>query len=213
MRPRAVLRSFRRRRTRRLTLVWLCAVLMIGAVGGWAMHRDSPPPYVDPTSYASLLNTIATGESAGNYNAYFGHSGNATVRFTDMSVEQVMQWQRSYVAQGSISSAVGRYQIIRPTLDRLVTQQHIDLQAKFDAGLQDRLAIALMERRGALSYAENKLTQAQFAANLAKEWASLPKVIGPDPAASYYSGDGVNESRVSIGDVYSAIGKLKLGQP
>lgn len=208
LRPRVLIRRLRRRRTRRVVGVWCCLLLVLGIVMV-RLTYDHRTPHIDPSAYDALLTTVAQGESNGNYNAYFGHADNTAVRFTAMSVAQVMQWQRGYVQQGSVSSAVGRYQIIRPTLARLVQQLHIDPSTPFDQSLQDRFAIALMERRGSVDYVEKKLTQAEFAANLAKEWASLPRITGPDPQASYYAGDGVNKSRVSIGSVYGAIDKLQ----
>jgi muramidase (phage lysozyme) len=176
---------------------------------GIALQR-SMVPTIDPAAYRPLLDTIAKGESNGNYDAYFGNAGNTTVHFTDMTIAEVMQWQKNYVAGGSISSAVGRYQIIRPTLAGLVRQLGIDPQtARFDPALQDQLAITLMTRRGAVAYVQKKLTREQFAANLAKEWASLPKISGADPGQSYYAADGVNRARVSVGQVYHAVDNLK----
>jgi muramidase (phage lysozyme) len=167
--------------------------------------RAHMPGQIDPTAYTPLLNTIAAGESGGNYNAYYGHGGNTDIQFTDMTVDQVLAWQKQYVAGGS----VGRYQIIRPTLEGLVAELHLDTEAKFTPALQDQLAITLLERRGAIAYAHNKLSQQAFTANLAKEWASLPRMTGPDPAKSYYAGDGINAARVSIPAVNQAADLLR----
>jgi conjugal transfer mating pair stabilization protein TraG len=198
-------RVLRRRKNRPLVMGGLAVIVV--AMLGYILLRPVPT-HIDPTAYTPLLNTIADGESKGNYNAYYGHGDNTDIRFTDMTVAQVLFWQKQYVASGSPSSAVGRYQIIRPTLLGLVKQLNLDMSSKFDAHLQDQLAITLMERRGSVDYVEKKLSATQFAANLAKEWASLPRMTGPDPAASYYSGDGLNEARVSIPAVNSALSKL-----
>jgi|GEM_PF-728108 len=199
-----LVRRYRKRLTRtNLAVMAIVVVLLIGVVYKSTMTQ------IDPTAYASLLNTIAKGESNGNYNAYFGHAGNTTILFTEMSVSQVQQWQEEYVRQGSASSAVGRYQIIRPTLAGLVRQLHIDPNAQFDEKMQDRLAIALLERRGSIAYVEKKLTREEFAANLAKEWAALPKVTGPAAHESYYAGDGLNRSHISPEEILGAIAKLK----
>jgi muramidase (phage lysozyme) len=173
------------------------------------VYKQSMPSAIDPTAYTPLLNTIAKGESNGNYNAYFGNAANTTLRFTNMTLGEVLHWQEEYVRQGSASSAVGKYQIVRPTLAGLVRQLQLDLQAPFDEALQDRLAIALLERRGALAFAEKKLTREQFAANLAQEWAALPKVTGSNPNESYYAGDGLNKSNISIDEVYKALANLE----
>jgi conjugal transfer mating pair stabilization protein TraG len=173
------------------------------------MAYQAMQPRIDPTAYTPLLNTIAKGESNGNYNAYFGNTSNTAIHFTAMPVSDVLQWQESYVSQGSVSNAVGRYQIIRPTLAGLVRQLGINPKARFDQRLQDRMAIALLERRGSLAYVEKKLSREQFAANLSQEWASLPKIAGPNPQESYYASDGINKSQVSIQEVYEALDSLK----
>ena len=141
---------------------------------------------IDPAAYTPLLNTIAKGESSGNYNAYFGHVGNIEIRFTDMTVAEVMRWQEEYVQQGSASNAVGRYQFMGTTLAGLVKQLRINPQSKFDEALQDRLAIALIERRGSHAFVQGKITREQFAANLAMEWAALPRVVGGNPLLEHY---------------------------
>lgn len=163
---------------------------------------------IDPMVYQPLLTTIAKGESKGNYNAYFGNIRNDTVRFTDMTIAEVMQWQEQYVREGSISSAVGKYQIIRPTLNGLVQQHGIDVHARFDEAMQDHLAVLLLERRGAVAFVEKKISREQFAANLAKEWASLPRITGPNPHESYYAHDGVNKAFVTSDEVFAALNNI-----
>lgn len=158
--------------------------------------------------YSTLLNTIARGESRGNYNAYFGNAGNTSILFTSMTVGEVLAWQEAHVAQGSPSSAVGKYQFIRPTLAGLVQKLQIDASTRFDEALQDRLAVALLERRGVHDYLDKKISREEFAVNLSKEWAALPNVAGADPTASYYAGDGLNKSRISIEEVYAALESL-----
>ncbi len=198
-------RRFVRRRPRATILLVTGVVLLIVLL----VNKQSEPIVVDPAAYTPLLNTIAKGESNGNYNAHYGNSGNASVHFTDMTVAEVIRWQEEHVRQGSPSSAVGKYQIVRPTLTGLVDQLNIDPSARYDEALQDRLAVALLERRGSVAYVGKELTREQFAANIAKEWAALPKVIGDNPQESYYANDGLNASRVSIEEVFSALRALE----
>lgn len=159
-------------------------------------------------NYASLLDTIAKGESRGNYNAYFGNANNTSIVFTSMTVGEVLAWQSDFVKKGSPSSAVGKYQFVRPTLNGLVQQLRIPKEAKFDAALQDRMAIALLERRGLKDYKKGKITREVFAHNLSKEWAALPRVVGENPHASYYAGDGLNKVQLTIDEVYTGIDSL-----
>ena len=196
---------FRRtKRQRGRLLITTAAILSLGMV--YSLGNSSE---ISPTAYTPLLDTIAKGESGGNYNAHFGSPANTKIRFTDMTVAEVLEWQDEHVAQGNVSGAVGKYQIIKPTLLELIDELAINLNERFDERLQDRLAIALLERRGSVAYVGKKLTREQFAANLAMEWAALPKVSGPNPHESYYASDGVNKSNISVDEVYSALDALQ----
>lgn len=159
--------------------------------------------------YTELLSTIAEGESKGNYNAYFGNAGNTEIDFTAMTVAEVLAWQQRYLAEGHASSAVGKYQFINTTLQGLVHEMQIDETATFDPALQDRLAIRLIQRRGAQDYLRGHITREQFAHNLSQEWAALPRVTGDNPSASYYAGDGLNHARLSVDEVLVAIDTLR----
>lgn len=184
------------------------AILFVGTVG-YAIYMNNRHLTVDPASYRPLLQLIARAESKDNYNAYFGNASNIAVQFTSMTLDEVMQWQMNFVQDGSPSSAVGRYQIVSTTLAGLIQQLGINTNEKFNPAMQDRLAIALLERRGSEEYVNKQLSLDDFAANLAREWAALPKVIGENPSASYYAGDGLNKSLVSINQVQNAIEPIR----
>jgi hypothetical protein len=180
------------------------AVLLLLLVG-MIQARQSIPV----TAYTPLLDLIASAESSGNYNAYFSNASNKEIIFTKMSVADVLKWQTSFVQAGNPSSAVGRYQFIQPTLEGLVKQLNIDTKVKFDEALQNKLAITLIERRGSTDYIDNKMSTNEFAHNLSKEWASLPRVIGNAPESSYYEGDGLNSSLVSSVESLNAVEQFK----
>lgn len=163
---------------------------------------------VDQQSYQPLLGLIGQAESRGNYNAYFGNAGNKKVQFTTMTIQEVLAWQDSYVRQGSPSSAVGRYQFLNTTLAGLVKERAIDTTNRFDEAMQDSLAIALLERRGSEAYVNKELSKDEFAANLAKEWASLPRVTGEAPDKSYYDADGLNKALVQPKKVLDAVERI-----
>lgn len=177
-------------------------VLLLTIIFSYMSSREKP---INPKAFKPLLNLIGRAESGDNYNAYFGNSKNTEINFTSMTIEEVMSWQKDFVSQGSPSSAVGRYQIINKTLVGLVNQLGIDKSEKFDKSMQNKLAIALLERRGAKDFVNDRITREEFAFNLSKEWAALPKVLGDNPNQSFYAEDGLNKSRVAITEVLRVI--------
>lgn len=156
-----------------------------------------------------LLELVARAESRGNYNAYFGNANNQEVRFTDMSIREVQAWQADLIARGGVSSAVGRYQIINTTLAELVRELGISDQQQFDEKTQDAMAVALVKWRGAESYLAGSLSEKEFAANLAKEWASLPATLGQEPTQSFYASDGLNKASVPPDKLLQVIRSLR----
>lgn len=184
----------------------MVTVLVLGAVlvGAFIIRQG----VMMDIHYTQLLDVIAEGESKGNYNAYFGKAHNTAIDFTSMPVGDVLAWQRKFVADGNASNAVGRYQFIEPTLSGLVNEMGIDPDERFTPGLQDKLAVRLLERRGIREYMQGRLSREDFAHNLSKEWAALPRVIGDQSQSSYYSGDGLNHAQITVKDVFVAIESL-----
>ena len=200
------IRSFTRWRTHNAFKLFVTTILLLAGSFAYADYMSNHRLSADPSTYRPLLNLIAQVESSDNYNAYFGNSRNSKITFTDMPIADVMKWQQEYIAKGSPSSAVGRYQIINTTLNDLVNELNIDPEKqRFDQDTQDVMAATLLERRGVQQYVNQELSKEEFAANLAKEWAALPKVIGKNPHASYYADDGLNKSRVKPDAVLKAI--------
>lgn len=146
-----------------------------------------------------LLGLIAEHESNGNYNIAYN---NVAVNFTGMTINEVQQWQRNYINSGSPSSAAGRYQIISGTLQSLKDELGLTGDELFDEAMQDRMAIALLERRGLDDFLEGRMSEAQFMRRLSQEWASLPRDMG---GRSYYAGDGLNRALTSPESVLAAI--------
>lgn len=183
----------------------LSASILVVYTINMANHRLE----VDPDSYRSILNLIAKAESKDNYNAYFGNASNSKLKFTKMTISEVLDWQQKYVSEGSPSSAVGRYQMINTTLNSLVEELGVDKSQKFDESMQDELAIALLEKRGSVNLVNGEIDNEQFAAEIAKEWAGLPRVVGLTPEQSYYDGDGLNTALVDVKEVLRAVDEVK----
>jgi len=210
---RKLLRSVERWIKNRKVIPVVLAVLLLVCLFAYTEYMQNRRLSVDPATYAQLLRLVAKVESKENYNAYFGNVGNSTVNFISMPIAEVMKWQSEYVSQGNPSSAVGKYQIISTTLTGLVDELNVDTNQSFDQAMQDKMAVALIERRGAEAYANGELTREEFAANLAKEWAALPRVIGENSDASYYASDGLNKSLVSVDEVLKAIEPIGVTPP
>lgn len=155
----------------------------------------------------AILDLIGEAESRGNYNAFFGNAENKSVDFTKMTIREVRAWQDKYVRSGSKSSAVGKYQIIRGTMDSLIEGLGLTGDELFDERMQDRLGLALLNRRGYSKWTSGQITKQQFANNLAREWASLPVIGGNKHGRSYYAGDGLNKALISPDKYLSALDK------
>ncbi len=112
---------------------------------------------------------------------------------TTMSVGEVLAWQRNTVRGGSISSAAGKYQIIRPTLQRLVDQGLVRPSETFDAATQDRLGRHLLRATG---YRAGDTSPAT-ANRIAGVWAALPRVSGAGAGHSIYEGVAGNHALIT----------------
>lgn len=197
-----------KRLDKRRKVVALVGIVLI-AMLGYTVYMGNKRLIVNKQTYQPLLNLIADVESRGNYNAYFGHTNNQKIDFTAMTINEVLQWQDEFIDRGSPSSAVGRYQFLNTTLGELVSEQGINRSSRFDKSMQDRLAIALLERRGGEAYVNKELSRHDFAANLAKEWASLPQITGDAPEKSYYDSDGLNKALVESKKVLEAVNHIE----
>lgn len=154
---------------------------------------------------STLLDFIGQFESGKNYNAFFGKSGNTdNPPVASMKVSEILVFQDKMVANNKISSACGKYQIVRKTLKGLISSGVIKTTDVFSPANQDMLAIALMKGRGLGSFLTNPMTGdrvQQFMLSLAKEWASMPVPFDTRGrfrrvarGESYYASDGVNKS-------------------
>jgi muramidase (phage lysozyme) len=158
-------------------------VLGGGSGMGGELFMGGPP---QPGVIGKLLDYIGKHESGGNYNILVG--GKTNPDLSNMTIGEVLQFQKQMRAQGHESTAVGKYQIINSTLSSLVKQGFANLDDKFDPSTQDKLAVGLLKRRGLDDYMAGKLDANTFADKLSMEWASLPYHTG----ASYYAGVGSN---------------------
>ncbi|MDC0506118.1 hypothetical protein OAN96_00825 [Candidatus Gracilibacteria bacterium] len=157
-----------------------------------------------------VLSMIGAIEGGNQYNALVGDADQYVVRLTSMSISEVLDYQETMVASGKESSAVGKYQIINKTLKGLVANHNLDLNAKFDEKMQDRLAIYLMEEKGLNKFTSGKMSKDEFQLGLSQVWAAIP--TGPlgkgDENDSYYGGVGSNRALVSSSKFSEQLGEI-----
>ena len=169
-----------------------------------------------------VLELVRQLEAPGGYDTvYNGVRLKPPRPITTMSVEEVLGWQRSTVRQGSVSSAAGSYQIVRPTLQRLVDQGVVSPSETFDATTQDRLGRHLLRETG---YRAGD-TSAATANRIAGLWAALPKVGGTGAGRSVYEGIagnhaligaesfmGVLDGSLRVADIQPELGRIRAGE-
>lgn len=145
---------------------------------------------------SNLLNVIGQKESGGNYNIIYGGQ---TIPLTDMSIGEVLDYQTRNMKNGS--TAVGKYQFIHSTLKAAMTGAGLSEKDMMSPENQDKMAIYLLKKRGLDDYKSGRISDKQFASNLALEWASLPLANGK----SAYDGVMGNSAQMSYADFMSTV--------
>ena len=142
----------------------------------------------------TVLDLVGELEAPGGYDTvYYGVRVTPPRPITTMTVGEVLDWQREAVRGGSVSTAAGRYQIIRPTLQGLVDQGVVSPGTRFDTATQDRLGRHLLHETG---YRAGNASPVA-ADRIARVWASLPRTSGTDPGRSYYEGIAGNHALIN----------------
>lgn len=154
-----------------------------------------------------ILNLIARYESRGNYNIILG--GKTVPELTKMTLNQIYDFQRDMVRSGKASSAVGRYQYIRGSLEMVANQMGLDpATTVFDPKTQDAIAIYDLRKRAGLDkWLSGQLSDEQFLNNVSKIWASIPTSTG----GSFYAGVGNNRAGTSSQSALAALQNIKSG--
>jgi muramidase (phage lysozyme) len=165
-----------------------------------------------PAFAAHLLDFIGDIEAPRGYDTVYGNNqGKLKKPVTQMTIAEVQAAQAGWTKQFG-SSATGRYQFMRATLKGLIAERGLDVSAKFDERMQDRLGFALLRRRGYDKFVAGTIGVTAFGKALAQEWASLPVLAETRGAhrtvargQSYYAGDGLNKPLVSPERVEAAL--------
>jgi muramidase (phage lysozyme) len=141
---------------------------------------------------ANLRNLIASAEAgAGGYDAVaYGADVSPPARASTLRLGEVRAWVEATPGQ---NHAIGRYQVIPETFERLAKATASADDANFDRSLQDRWANVLIEEAGYSAFLGGDISPDVFMDRLAQLWAGLP--LG-DGRSAY---EGVAGNRATIG--------------
>ncbi|MEL6961005.1 MAG: hypothetical protein AAGL89_18880 [Pseudomonadota bacterium] len=161
--------------------------------------RPQATPTLSPTTGGTgdtpidqLLGLIARAEAGpAGYNAVqYG----ATIRPhkppTQMTLGEIYDWIDATPGQ---PHAIGRYQFIPPTLRRVAAERGFGPEVRFSPGVQDALAVVLLEDAGLSGFRAGEIGRQRFMYNLARIWAGLPLPNG----RSYYEGHAGNSATMT----------------
>lgn len=179
-----------------------------------------------PRPAALLLDFIGKTEAPRGYDTVYGNNQRKLPKkLTAMTVNEIHAAQPGWTKNFG-SSACGRYQFMRDTLDKPGTLE--DLRGElgltgdelFTPDLQDRLAFHLLKRRGYERFMAGRIGVAAFGKSLAQEWASFPVLAGTrgqkrkvTRGQSFYEGDGLNKSLITPEQVEAVLGQMRPDMP
>lgn len=171
----------------------------------------SVPPQAAPI--LDLIRVTETGRADRTaYETVYGHSEKKLTKpITLMTVDELYKHQVSFTKSFG-SSASGGYQIMRATLADLKKSLALAGDEVFAPDLQDRLGMALLNRRGFKPWAAGNSSTDTMMIGLAKEWASFPvpyRMKGAhrmvERGQTFYSGDAVNKALIGPDKVWLAL--------
>lgn len=168
-----------------------------------------------PPGAGLLLDFIAGFEAPKGYaTVYANRMAKMPVTLTSMSLAEVIA-QGPWRTKTFGSSACGRYQFMTATLQDLRKTLVLMGDDLFTPDFQDRLAYALLKRRGYAKFMAGTLSQTAFGLAIAQEWASFPVLVACKGASrqlargqSYYAGDGLNKALVKPEAVETALAQV-----
>lgn len=169
-----------------------------------------------PAGAAMLLDFIGGIEAPRGYGTIYGNKQHKLSKpLVEMTLAEVLAAQPGW-SKNHGSSAAGRYQFMRATLQGLIKELGLSTTQKLDANLQDRLGYHLLKRRGYDEFVAGRIGNIEFGKRLAQEWASLPVLASVKGqkrqvtrGQSYYAGDGLNKSLVAPEKVETVLALVK----
>lgn len=173
-----------------------------------------------PAGAVLLLDFIAQTEvgstDRSSYDVIYGHNqGKLKKQITTMTLGDLIDEQVSFTRRFK-SSASGRYQFMRATLQGLARELGLRGTQVFDPDLQDLLGYHLLIRRGYNQFIAGEISRTEFGKRLAQEWASFPVLAAVQGAhrkvqrgETYYAGDKLNKALVTPAKIEAILNKVK----
>jgi len=124
-----------------------------------------------------LLDMIGSGESdnVGGYSAMF--PSESYPKMLDMTINEVIEFQKEKLKDGRKSVAVGRYQMLYP--EDYAAAAGLPLTAKFTPSNQDKMVVAYLKKYRKLSeFIKGEITNEQFSEELAEEFGTFKSASG-----------------------------------
>jgi len=176
-----------------------------------AFGRGSQGSSAGKEGWGPVLELIAKAESVGgSYDSVY--PGRTKVGLSQMTIAEADDWQ-SRTAGSRGSAAAGRYQFMN-ILDQ-AANAGLSGDDIFSPANQDKMAIALIEKKRGVTVDMVKDNPLEAARRLAMEWAGLPVLSTTkgntrtvNRGQSYYSGDGLNKATVSPEELMGSFGQV-----
>jgi len=123
-----------------------------------------------------LLDMISSGESpGGGYSAMFPSESHPQI--LDMTIGEVIAFQKEKLKDGRRSAAIGRYQMLYP--ETYAAAAGLSLQSKFSPENQDRMVIAYLKKNRKLDlWLQGKISDEAFSEQLAGEFGTFKSASG-----------------------------------
>ena len=147
---------------------------------------------ITPERMKPLLDQIARGEGTlrTGYDTSFGYGRFSPAgKLSEMTLKEVKEYQkvmlRNQEGRELRSTAVGRYQFIRKTLNEVQSAMKLSPDTVFNGETQDEMILyRLIHTRGLYAWIRKRISPIQFQLKLAKEFASIEDPY--NPGKSYY---------------------------
>jgi len=151
---------------------------------------------------------IAQYESKGHYDIRNGESRDPAI--PNMTIDEILQYQLGWRRWSkSASSAIGRYQYTRATLEWMAGVMGVNTSTqKFDPEFQDKLCVADMRQRCRLDgWLNGSVSDEAFINLISAVWAAIPNSSN----RSTYQGVANNSKGLDYDETLDIISQIKTG--